>query len=215
MSEARANSTKTVCVVRGPLPADGTPEFTLPDEPGLEAFAIHPPCADEPAEHPDDVTAVAMAWLDGPPDPAAPQRWFPDAHVDAYLVEEHVRVDYNKDWPDGIESPGVRRISFVRAAPGLSRSEMARHWSDVHWPIARVHHPGLWRYVQNVVVEPITPDAPAVDGIAELHFRSIADLRDRFYDSDEGRQIVAEDVRAFLDRGAGWRVLARETWLRS
>jgi hypothetical protein len=69
--------------------------------------------------------------------------------------------------------------------------------------------------VQNVVVEPITAEAPAVDGIAELHFRSIADLRDRFYDSDEGRQIVADDVSAFLDRGAGWRVLARETWRHS
>ena len=215
MSDARAHSTKVVCVVRGSLPARTTPEDARPDEPGLEAFAIHLPCADEPAEHPADVAAVAMAWFHGPPDPTAPQRWFPDARIDTYVVEEHVRIDYARDWPDGIESPGVRRISFVQAAPGLSRSEMARHWGEVHWPIARVHHPALWRYVQNVVVEPITPDAPAIDGIAELHFRSIADLRDRFYDSDEGRQIVAEDVRAFLDRGAGWRVLARETWLRS
>jgi uncharacterized protein (TIGR02118 family) len=109
----------------------------------------------------------------------------------------------------------VRRISFVRAAPDVSHDEMARHWGEVHWPIARVHHPALWSYVQNVVVAPITPDAPEVDGIAELHFRSVADLRDRFYDSDAGKQVVADDVRRFLDRGAGWRVLARETWLRS
>jgi hypothetical protein len=215
MSDARAHSTKVVCVVRGSLPARTTPEDARPDEPGLEAFAIHLPCADEPAEHPADVVAVAMAWFHGPPDPTAPQRWFPDARVDTYVVEEHVRIDYARDWPDGIESPGVRRISFVQSAPGLSRSEMARHWGEVHWPIARVHHPALWRYVQNVVVERFTSDAPVVDGIAELHFRAIADLRDRFYDSDEGRQIVAHDVSEFLDRGAGWRVLARETWLRS
>jgi hypothetical protein len=78
-----------------------------------------------------------------------------------------------------------------------------------------VHHPALWRYVQNVVVEPITPDAPEIDGIAELRFRSVADLRERFYDSDDGRRIVAADVAKFLDRGAGWRLLARETWIRS
>ncbi len=141
--------------------------------------------------------------------------WFPGADLDAYLVDERVRIDYERDWPDGTESPGVRRISFVRAAPGLSRDEMARHWHEVHWPIARVHHPALWRYVQNVVVEPLTPAAPEVDGIAELHFRSIADLRERFYDSEAGQQVVADDVRLFLERGAGWRVLARETWLRS
>jgi len=215
MRDTRAHATKVVYVVRGPLPASASPDTARLDEPDLEAFAIHLPCADEPAEHPDDVTAVAMAWFDGPPDPTAPPRWFPDALVDAYIVEEHVRIDYARDWPDGVESPGVRRVSFVRAAPGLSRNEMARHWGEVHWPIARVHHPALWRYVQNVVVEPITADAPAVDGIAELHFRSITDLRDRFYDSDEGHQIVADDVSAFLDRGAGWRVLARETWLHS
>jgi len=215
MSEARAHATKVVYVIRGSLPTRATPKDAHPDEPGLDAFSIHLPCADEPAEHPNDVTAVAMAWFDGPPDPTPPQRWFPDALIDAYIVEEHVRIDYARDWPDGVESPGVRRISFVRAAPALSRGEMARHWGEVHWPIARVHHPALWRYVQNVVVEPITADAPAVDGIAELHFRSITDLRDRFYDSDEGHQIVADDVSAFLDRGAGWRVLARETWLHS
>ena len=212
MSKPRVS--KVVCVVRGVAVASA-PEPTLPDEPGLGAYAIHLPCADEPAEHPPDVTANVMAWFDGPPDPTVLQRWFPHAHLDAYLVDERVLIDYERDWPDGVKSPGVRRISFVQAAPGVSRQEMADHWADVHGPIARVHHPALWRYVQNVVVEPITADAPTVDGIAELHFRSVADLRDRFYDSDEGRRIVADDVRRFLDRGAGWRVLARETWLRS
>lgn len=201
---------KVVCVVRGPLSIDA-----VPDEPGLTAFALHVPCADEPAEHPDDVRAVAMAWCDRTPDASAPTRWFPDADVDAYVVDEHVRIDYVRDWPDGTESPGVRRISFVRAAPGLGRAEMARHWGEVHWPLARVHHPALWRYVQNVVVAPLTPGAPDVDGIAELHFRTVEDLRDRFYDSEAGQAVVARDVQSFLDRGAGWRVLARETWLRS
>ncbi len=202
-----------MCVVRGPLATDRVPE-DLGDA-TLSAFALQVPCADEPPEHPPDVTALAAAWVGAPPSASTIARWFPGAGVDAYVVEEHVRIDYDRDWPDGTESPGVRRISFVRAAPGLTRAEMARHWGEVHWPIAQVHHPALWRYVQNVVVEPVTTDAPEVDGIAELHFRSIADLRDRFYDSDEGLRIVAEDVRQFLDRGAGWRVLARETWLRS
>jgi EthD domain len=206
----RSSAQKVVCVVRGPCSTD-----RAPDDASVLAFAVHVPCADEPAEHPPEVTALATAWLDHAPDAATVAGWFPGAEVDAYLVDERVRIEYARDWPDGTESPGVVRISFVRAAPGLSRAEMARHWGEVHWPIARVHHPALWRYVQNVVVEPITPGAPDADGIAELHFRTVADLRERFYDSDAGKQVVADDVRLFLERGAGWRVLARETWLRS
>lgn len=209
----RSNASKVVCVIRGSLATDRVPDDL--DDATLVAFAIHRPCDDEPPEHAPEVTALATAWVTAPPTAATVARWFPDAEVDAYLVDERVRIDYDRDWPDGVESPGVCRISFVRAAPGLTRDEMASHWGDIHWPIAKVRHPALYRYVQNVVIEPVTADAPEVDGIAELHFRTIEDLRDRFYDSEEGKAIVADDVRQFLDRGAGSRVLARETWLRS
>jgi len=199
---------KVVCVVRGALSDD------VPDVNGLRAFAIHRPYPGEPIEHPEDVAGIATAWLDDGArmDPAA---WFPDADTTAYLVQEHVRIDYERHWADGSPSPGPRRISFVRRAPEVSRSEMARHWGEVHFPLALAHHPALWRYVQNVVVEPLTPDAPEVDGIAELHFRTVEDLRRRFYDSDEGQRVISEDVPRFLDRTKGWRMVAQETWLRS
>lgn len=201
---------KVVCVVR-----DTAPRATELDAIPAGALSLQLPDAVEAPEHPDDVRAVVMAWCARLPTSMDVHSWFPDACVDAYVVDEHVRIDDHRDWPPGVELPGIGRISFVRALPGLGRAEMARHWGDVHWPIARVHHPALWRYVQNVVVDPITPDAPEVDGIAELRFRSVADLRGRFYDSDDGRRIVADDVARFLDRGAGWRMLARETWIRS
>jgi uncharacterized protein (TIGR02118 family) len=121
--------------------------------------------------------------------------------VEAYRVDERVQWDR--------EPATVTRISFVRRAPGLTRAEMARHWTEVHAPLARVHHPGISRYVQNVVVEPLTPSAPEVDGIAELGFASLDDFRHRMYDSPEGQQVIATDVRRFLDVGAGWRMLAR------
>ena len=107
----------------------------------------------------------------------------------------------------GEESPGIGRISFVRALPGarprrdgpaLGRGALADRTGAP---------PALWRYVQNVVVEPITADAPEIDGIAELRFRSVADLRERFYDSEEGKRIVAEDVASSstaVPAGACW-----------
>jgi uncharacterized protein (TIGR02118 family) len=203
---------KIVCAVHGPVGDD------LPPIEGLRACSVQRPFPGEPPEHPPDVGGVVLAWIDdaAPDAPALdPASWFGGAPVDAYLVDEHVRIDYERDWPDGTPSPGPRRLSFVRKAPGISRDKMARHWGKVHFPLARVHHPALWRYVQNVVIEPLTSDAPDVDGIAELHFRSVSDLRDRFYDSDEGRARIREDVTHFLDRSAGWRIVAEETWLRS
>jgi uncharacterized protein (TIGR02118 family) len=140
----------------------------------------------------DTVRAVAM-WRSG----AAPAL----DGIEAYRVDERVQ------WDSG--GATAARISFVRRAARLTHDEFADHWTNVHAPLARVHHPGICRYVQHVVVEPLTPDAPEVDGIAELGFASIEDFRERMYDSAEGRAVIATDVRAFLDVGAGWRMLAR------
>lgn len=199
---------KVICAVAAPITA------TIPDIPGLRGYAVHQPYPGEAPEQPDHVGGVAMVWMDVDA-PVEPASWFAGHAVDAYVVDEHVRFEYERTWPDGTTSPGPRRISFIRRASGISRADMARHWGDVHSKLVPVHHPGVWRYVQNVVVAPATPDAPEVDGIAELHFRTVDDLRNRFYDSDEGRRIVAEDVRHFLDPPHGWRMLAEETWLRT
>lgn len=198
---------KVVCAVRGAIGSD------LPEVEGLRAYAVYRPYPGEDPEHPPEIAAIAMLWLDNGAD-VEPMRLF-GADVTAYAVDERVRIDYDRDWPDGTPSPGPRRLSFVLRAAGISRDDMARHWGDVHLPLARVHHPAIWRYVQNVVVERLTPDTPDVDGIAELHFHTVDDLRNRFYDSDEGQRIIGEDVARFLDRSKGWRMLAEETWLLS
>jgi uncharacterized protein (TIGR02118 family) len=87
------------------------------------------------------------------------------------------------------------------------RDAFARHWAEVHAPLARVHHPGLCHYVQHVIVEPPAGESDDYDGIAELGFATLADLRERMYDSDAGREIVHADLRTFLDLDAGWRIL--------
>jgi uncharacterized protein (TIGR02118 family) len=179
---------------------------------------VHRPLPDEPPEQPPDVHAVVVAWTPDvtgdEPDAATVAAWAPGGHVDAYRVDEHVQIDAGLQPADGDEPPGLCRLVFVRRAAALTRDEMAAHWTERHTPIVHRHHPAFWHYVQNVVVAPITPHAPEVDGVAEMRFRSPADLHERFYDSEEGRQRVADDVAQFLDRGAGWRILSRDTWLR-
>jgi uncharacterized protein (TIGR02118 family) len=202
---------KVICVVH-PAGSWGALDLDAPPVDGLCGYAVYLPAPGEPPEQPDTVGGVACVWLDGE-EPGEPERWFPHARVDAYRVDERVQIDYERGWPDGQVSPGVHRLVFLRRAPTLTRAQMAAHWSDRHTPLVRRHHPGFWQYVQNVVVEPVTADAPEVDGVAEMHFRSAADLRERFYDSDEGRAIIAADVELFLDRGRGWRILAEEHWV--
>jgi uncharacterized protein (TIGR02118 family) len=168
---------------------------------GMRACAVH----EVIGEGPPDVADVMLAWGDDV------------AHLDVdALTDGRVatgyRVDERPQWDHGPPAEGVTRISFVCRRPGLTRREFADHWTNVHAPLARRHHPALWRYVQNVVLAPVTPGAPEVDGIAELGFRSIEDMSSRMYDSPEGAAIIRADVHRFIDPGAGWRVLTRPSW---
>lgn len=135
----------------------------------------------------------AVAFLDEEPE------WV-GGGVDAYLATPH------HQW-DRIGGPAeVTRLVFVRRHPDLTHDQFVEHWTTVHTPLARRHHPGLGRYVQHVITDALTPDAPAFDGLAELGFASRADLRDRMYDSEDGREAVAADVASFLDLRAGRRL---------
>ncbi len=160
-----------------------------------------------PVPHADELYVPVDEGVTGGGDPAAAIAVFRAEEVPALDDAEAYRVDERVQWDDG--GATITRISFVRRAPGLTHEEFADHWTQVHARLARRHHPGICRYVQNVVVHPLTPGAPAVDGIAELGFRSLDDLRDRMYDSPADQATIAADVRSFIDVEAGWRMLAR------
>ena len=147
----------------------------------------------------DDERAVLFAWLND--DLALPE--LPDG-TQAWEVEERVQWD-----SDDVE-PGVKRVSFIHRLPSLDRATFASYWAEHHAPLARQHHPGIRRYVQNVVIAPLTDDAPDIDGIAELSFASVDDMKTRLYDSDEGKAAIAADVAKFIDLAAGSRVLVAE-----
>lgn len=132
----------------------------------------------------------AVAWLDAEPE------WV-GGGVDVYEVDSTVR------W-DELGGPApVTRLVFVRRHPDLTHEQFAEHWGTVHPPLARAHHPGLARYVQHLISDALTPDAPAFDGLAELGFASDADLRDRLYGDDADRAVIDADVATFLDVTAG------------
>lgn len=150
--------------------------------------------------------AVIETWFEGKEAPAAlatllatPPAQLLTSHV--YEVEEFTHRPYEQDWPVGERSPGVKSFFLALRHPDMTHDEMARYWGEQHAPLALKIHVGMWRYTRNVVSRPLTPDAPNWDGMAILHFRTAQDLRERFYDSDEGRAAIAADVAKFSGGG--------------
>jgi uncharacterized protein (TIGR02118 family) len=129
--------------------------------------------------------------------------------VGAWRLTEAIQWDYEQSW-SGTATPGMKQISFLTRAARLTRAQFAAHWQEIHAPLASKHHPTIWRYVQNVFVERLTVDAPEIDGVAELSYRSYEDWRDRKFDSPEGQAIITADIPRFLDTTSAWHVLAHE-----
>lgn len=92
----------------------------------------------------------------------------------------------------------VTMTALMRRKPGLTHEEFVDHWTANHTPLALRHHAGLYDYTQNLVVATLTPAADEIDGVAELGFRTRADFETGFYDSDDGRRAIGQDVRRFM-----------------
>lgn len=134
-------------------------------------------------------------------------RTLPASH--AYRVDEVLHWDYERGWPDGEASPGVVVFYFVRRREDLSQEEFATRYREGHAPLAREHHPGIWRYVQNYVTAR-SPGAPEWHAISSLHFRSEQDFRERFYRDAESPAIIAQDIERFADLRTGLVLVTRE-----
>jgi uncharacterized protein (TIGR02118 family) len=131
----------------------------------------------------------------------------PGIEVEPYEVEERLIWDRHGDWPVGERAVGFNRVALVPRLPSITHDAFAAHWTDVHGVLAVTHHPGIARYVQNVVVARLDERAPDWDGIAELHFVRTEDFLERMHDSPEGKRIIREDVRRFIDPTHGERFL--------
>jgi len=125
-----------------------------------------------------------------------------------YLVEERVQRDYERAWPDGEASPGLKLVAPLSRVNGLTHEQFVEHWTNTHSELALKHVLGMGRYVTNVVVRALTPGAPEIDGIVEVHYTG-----KREFDSPEGERIMIEDTQSLLQTPA--RHMAIEYILRS
>ncbi len=90
-----------------------------------------------------------------------------------YLVEESIYTEYGgnphsgpRNWPDGQRSPGVVAVTLMERPARLSREEWIRRWHGRQSPVSEAMQPRA-RYIRNVVLRAVTPDAPPYEGIVE------------------------------------------------
>jgi 3beta-hydroxy-delta5-steroid dehydrogenase/steroid delta-isomerase len=167
-----------------------------------------------PQPGPDPI-ALVNAWVD---DDASARALIEvlAAHgleVAGYAVDESVYTDYGgnrhaapRDWPDGSRSPGVVAISLLQRPRRLSREEWIRRWHGTMSPVSERMQPRC-RYVRNLVLGPITPNAPPYEGIVEEAWPSVAHATEPmlFYGAKSRVELVrnmavmVRTVSSFLD----------------
>ncbi|HLK11002.1 MAG TPA: EthD family reductase [Candidatus Binatia bacterium] len=125
--------------------------------------------------------------------------------ADAYATTEHVQ---RAAAPAvlGARTPGVKLVCPLVRRAGMSHEAFVAHWLGRHVPLALRHHPGMTRYVTNVVDARLSSTGPELDGIAEIHFPSPEALRDGMFDSSAGERAVREDIARFIGWTAAYRV---------
>ncbi len=93
--------------------------------------------------------------------------------IAGYLVEESIYTEYGgnrhskpRDWDDGKRSPGITMVTLMERPTRLTREEWIRRWHGTMSPVSEEIQPRT-RYVRNVVIEALTPDALPFEGIVE------------------------------------------------
>jgi hypothetical protein len=142
-----------------------------------------------------------------------------------WRVEETIAWDYDGGratgsppdgayWPAGEVTPGVKFLSLVAKPHEMPLDEFRERYAN-HGDIAREHHGGCWRYVQNIVVGPVTlPPGKTIHAVSELWFHSIDDYVERLYTrKPESVEAVGEDTKGFIDFKNTTSMLVRETVL--
>ncbi len=134
-------------------------QVNVDDEPVAAAMRL--PAGDAP------VAAVVSAW-DGAADAVlAVLRGLPEVtDVWGWEVEER-RPIAPEERGDGVRLDALANIALLRRPAELSHEEWLHRWLVDHTPVA-IATQGTFGYVQNIVVETLTPDRPGAPDVAAL-----------------------------------------------
>jgi uncharacterized protein (TIGR02118 family) len=126
--------------------------------------------------------------------------------ADAYATIEHVQKCGSPPPALGKRTAGIKLVCPIIRRADMTHAAFVEHWLKRHVPLALAHHPGMSKYVTNVVEQRLGQAGAELDGIAELHFPSAAALASGMFDSAEGERVIREDIVRFIGRTAAYRV---------
>ncbi|MFO8010896.1 MAG: EthD domain-containing protein [Dehalococcoidia bacterium] len=94
----------------------------------------------------------------------------------------------------------IKTIALLKRKPGISREEFARHYEEVHAPMAIKLLTVFRKYVRNHVVEVPGVEGPDFDCVSEFWFDSVEDAMEvqEILQSDAAREL-REDEASFID----------------
>jgi len=172
-------------------------------------------------EHVEAAQTVRMTQLD-PPIDGTVSFWMEDSDLRApqeevlngvcsrvagYLVAESVPiVNATHTAALGERVPGINMVALIERPESMGYMEWIGHWRGHHRKVA-IETQSTYLYIRNVVVHPLTADAPPWAGIVEEGFPAEAVTNPMLWYRAEGSQEklqenmgrMIESVQAFLD----------------
>jgi hypothetical protein len=131
-----------------------------------------------------------------------------------YLVNESIYTEYgdnrhagHRNWADGQRSPGIVTVTLMERPKRLSREEWIRRWHGRQSPVSAAMQPRT-RYIRNVLINAITPNAPPYEGFVEEAWPSARHITNYFLFYGAGRNpfklmwnmiAMLRSVTCFLD----------------
>ena len=130
--------------------------------------------------------------------------------VGLYLVNERAVLNQPLSILNQDMLPASVGIFPMVANAEIGAKAADRHWREQHAAIALEVHTAMTHYYQLAVIHRFS--GADWNGLALCCFANEDDLRDKFYNSSEGKRQVAEDVAKFADtKNSPRRVVARLT----
>ena len=117
--------------------------------------------------------------------------------VGLYLVNERAILNEPLSALNQDMLPASVGIFPMVANAEIGAEAADRHWREQHAPIALEVHTAMTHYYQLAVMHRFS--GADWNGLALCCFASEDDLRNKFYNSSEGKQRVAEDIAKFAD----------------
>jgi hypothetical protein len=117
----------------------------------------------------EPISAIVSTWSDET-DPKAIATVLERAsgRVAGWRVDERRRLD-PPEVPDGERADALANVALIRRPADLPEAEWRRRWLVEHTPVA-IRTQATFGYLQNIVIEPVTPEAPAVSALVEELF---------------------------------------------